>query len=179
MLRLRKLVRPARRTRGSSLIESLIALVILALVMVGILQMYSLALLVNKGSEARTVMTYRCQQVVENVRLAYYLQNRAQTAMRTNAGLPLLSPTMTSTTVALPYTAAELAAAPFWGPAGADVMEGDGPFRISVLVENIPANANPPNYTIKVTCLPDTASLRRFFGAGVTAKRIEYVAQVY
>ncbi len=70
--------RPSRRpARGSSFVEVLLAMTIMALVLVGILQMFSVSLVINKGSAARTQMLFRCQQVVENIRYFYFLNRNA------------------------------------------------------------------------------------------------------
>ena len=46
---------------------------IMALVLVGILQMFSVSLIINKGAAARTQMLFKCQQVVENIRWYYFV----------------------------------------------------------------------------------------------------------
>lgn len=168
-----------RRTRGSSLVETLIAMAILALMMVGVLQMFSLSLLVNKGSEARTLMTFKAQQVVENIRMAYYLANQVppQPAMGMDLGLfTSISPpyiTATSTPVQIPSSSTA------WGPTGANVVEPNGPFDVFYTITN--GGGTPPQWNVTVTCLPtsDTSAARRFFGPTVAVKRVDYVAQIF
>jgi len=62
-----------KRERGSTLLEVLIALLIFLILMLGVLQLFSLAFVVNEAAMARTEMTYKCQQVVENMRYLNYL----------------------------------------------------------------------------------------------------------
>jgi hypothetical protein len=66
----RRTGRRARGRRGSGLIETLIALEVMTLAMIGILQLFSLSILVNGVAAARTVMMFKAQQVVENMRIA-------------------------------------------------------------------------------------------------------------
>src|ERR1035437_5780445 len=88
--------------RGSSFVEVLLAMTIMALVLVGILQMFSVSLIINKGAAARTQMLFKCQQVVENIRWYYFVtQNKLATPLGT--GIPALG----EVTVDLPYLGSE------------------------------------------------------------------------
>src|SRR5450756_280154 len=78
-----------RARRGSSFVEVLLAMTIMALVLVGILQMFSVSLIMNKGSAARTQMLFKCQQVVENIRW-YYFVTQNSLATPTGTGIPAL-----------------------------------------------------------------------------------------
>ncbi len=53
---------------------------IMALVLVGILQMFSVSLIINKGAAARTQMLFKCQQVVENIRWYYFVTSHSLAA---------------------------------------------------------------------------------------------------
>src|SRR5450830_247812 len=88
-----------RARRGSSFVEVLLAMTIMALVLVGILQMFSVSLIMNKGSEARTQMLFKCQQVVENIRWYYFV---TQHSLATPVGTGLI-PALAATTKSLPY----------------------------------------------------------------------------
>jgi hypothetical protein len=179
-----------RRTRGSSFIEVLLAMTIMALVLVGILQMFSVSLVINKGSAARTQMLFKCQQVVENVRLFYYLTRQGSTtppgitesghvsgtAMTTPGALPDVLGNVSKSF--LPYKASESAASwAYWGPAGANVMEQEnGPYKISYTV----VRDNVQNlWVITVSATPtDVATATRYFGVDLkSGKRVDYVAQ--
>src|SRR5450759_3572052 len=90
---------PSRR--GSSFVEVLLAMAIMALVLVGILQMFSVSLIISKGSAARTQMLFKCQQVVENIRWYYFVTSHslATDAVIGNTGIPALG----AATRDLPY----------------------------------------------------------------------------
>ena len=159
--------------RGTSLIEVLIALLILFFLMIGILQMFAMAYLVNLGSAARTEMTYKCQQVAENVRYLRFLQNQ---------GVVVSAPTGISFaegTYALPYTSGELSGS-FWGPNFANVVEApDGPFRLSVTIQDGDTAGEPGMWIVTANATPVlTPGLRRYKGAGLANKRVDYVAHI-
>jgi hypothetical protein len=177
-----------RSTRGSSFVEVLLAMTIMALVLVGILQMFSVSLVINKGSAARTQMLFKCQQVVENVRLFYFLaKSGAPTpglitenphadgaAMSTPGALPLGLNNVAKTF--LPYGSTDATWA-YWGPAGANVMEQDnGPYKISYTIAQ---DTVQRMYVITVSATPtDVVGATRYFGIGTqSGKRVDYVAQ--
>jgi hypothetical protein len=173
--------RARRPRRGSSFVEVLLAMTIMALVLVGILQMFSVSLIVNKGSAARTQMLFKCQQVVENIRW-YYFVTRSGLASPVGTGIPALG----AVTVNLPYTTGQLAALPFWGPTGANVMEApDGPYQISYTIVNDVTQqlqGTPPLnvWVITVSAVPtNVAGATRYFGISTSGsgKRVDYVAQ--
>ena len=164
--------------RGSSFVEVLLAMTIMALVLVGILQMFSVSLIINKGSAARTQMLFKCQQVVENIRWYYYV---------TSNGLALpvgtIIPALAAGTVNLPYVGTDAGYA-FWGPTGANVIERDsGPYKISYTIVNdlnqqLKSGVNV--WVITVTAVPtDIAGASRYLGIGTNGggKRVDYVAQ--
>jgi hypothetical protein len=166
------MARPRVSRRGSSFVEVLLAMTIMALVLVGILQMFSVSLIINKGSAARTQMLFKCQQVVENLRWFYYVTQHSLAAP-TGTGIPALAPI----TVSLPYAGTEPEWA-FWGPAGANVMEApNGPYQISYTI----ASDDTQNvWVITVSAVPTSvAGATRYFGISTTAggKRVDYVSQ--
>lgn len=193
--------RAANGRRGSTLIEGLIAVAILGFITFGVLEMFSLSMLVNKGSEARTIMTFKCQQVVENIRLAYYFANAAPSkpdylnylncgdfsssaSCATPVGLPFpIGTTLTRASPAiscpLPYDGTE-GAFPAWGSDGANVFEvANGPFKMTVTITPNALPGTPAMWDVTVTCLPtDVATAKQFFGAGIKPKRVDYVAQI-
>jgi prepilin-type N-terminal cleavage/methylation domain-containing protein len=180
-----------RARRGSSLIEVLISLAIMAIVMVGVLQMFSVALVVNKGAAARTHMQFRCQQVVENLRYYYFLARRnlptpdsaTSATGGDNTGIPWPMP-VAATTYDLPYNqTADATRWAYWGPAGANVMETEnGPYKLSYTIYQQAAGDDQRNagmWIIRVTAVPtDVVSSQQYFGIGPkNAKRIDYVAE--
>ena len=177
-----------RRTRGSSFIEVLLAMTIMALVLVGILQMFSVSLVINKGSAARTQMLFRCQQVVENIRYFYYLNRNATptpalltdtghvtgSAMAVPGTLPI--PLSEVAQTFLPYVSTD-ATWTYWGPTGANVLEQEsGPYKISYTIKQDPAQNV---WVITVSAIPtDVATATHYFGIGLqSGKRVDYVAQ--
>jgi Tfp pilus assembly protein PilV len=166
-----------RSRRGSSFIEVLIAMTIMALVLVGILQMFSVSLVVNRGSAARTQMLFKCQQVVENIRWYYFV---TQNSLATPAGTGI--PALGAVTVNLPYLGTEPEWA-FWGPTGANVMEAaNGPYKISYVIQQDAAqNVLPLSaWVITVSAVPtNVAGAARYVGISTqgSGKRVDYVAQ--
>ena len=169
------------KSRGSSFVEVLLAMTIMALVLVGILQMFSVSLLVNKGAAARTQMLFKCQQVVENIRWYYYVTSRSL-AVPLNTGIPALG----AATVNLPYVTTD-AGWDFWGPQGANVIEVDnGPYRITYRIENDAAqslNDGVNVWVITVSAVPTNVAsspgATRYLGIGTNGggKRVDYVSQ--
>lgn len=176
-----------RRTRssqeGSSLLEVLIALLIMLFLMVGILQMFSMAYVTNLGSAARTEMTYKCQQLAENIRFLAYL-NKNGFAMPAGTGVtfPL---TATTTPVNLPYTSSELTSDPYWGPDQAAVIGGANmPYRLSYQIADggdasLGTGPAPGFWIITVSSTPNQSSASpRYMGIGISHKRVDYVSQI-
>lgn len=180
--------RVGRGDRGSSLIEVLVAIAILALMMVGILQMFSVALVTNYGSAARTEMTYKAQQVVENLRLIYFFARQGNNTLATAAGVPTTIVSTGTTPVLLPATSTDSTTTltwAYWGPGGANCVEADNPpYRLGYSVTDggafwiVTATATPvdnPAAPIGATPLPGG---RRYLGEGSKVKRVDYVAQL-
>lgn len=185
-----------RGRRGSSFIEILIALAIIAILMVGILQMFSLALITNLGSAARTDLLYKAQQVVENLRLVYFLQSpngEGNDAARVAAGVPG-SIAATAVPIYLPYFDGDTTTSlnwAHWGPDGFNIVEADRlPYRLSYTVEDRNLNF----WLVTVTATPvDNPTLladgtlpavtaaenpRRYLGLGSKLKIVTYSAQI-
>lgn len=153
--------------------EVLIAMAVLAMLMVGVLQLFSLSFLTDSGSAARTDMTMRAQQVAENLRYLHLLRSRGQ-AVPADTGLPAAPSDGLRT--ALPWTGTEDTWA-YWGPAGANVFEqARPPYRISYTYTTSPT-AEHWFVTVTVTSENAPAGLT-YVGSGAQAKRVEYVFQV-
>src|ERR1035438_8683762 len=160
--------------RGSSFVEVLLAMTIMALVLVGILQMFSVSLIVNKGAAARTQMLFKCQQGVENIRWYYYVTSNSLAAPG-GTGIPALG----STPVNLPYDGTEPEYA-FWGPTGANVIErANGPHQISYTIKDDPLqtlNTGAVVWVITVSAVPtNVAGAAHYLGIGTNGggKRVE------
>jgi hypothetical protein len=176
-------------SRGSSFVEVLLAMTIMALVLVGILQMFSVSLIINKGAAARTQMLFKCQQVVENIRWYYYVTSHSLATPLTTGIPPYATVSVgTPVTVNLPYVTTDPEYA-FWGPAGANVIERDnGPYKISYTIVNDggvggQALQNGVNvFVITVSAVPTDiaggSGTVRYLGIGQkSGKRVDYVAQ--
>ncbi len=160
------------RERGSSLIEVLIALFILMILMIGILQMFSVAYMVNLGAAARTELTYKCEQVTENIRFISAII-KGGGAAPANSGFP--NP-IAAGTYNLPYLGTEPEYA-YWGPAGANVVSGTGePYRLSYTIVAEGATF----WRITATAVPNknSAQGRLYGGAGISGKRVDYVSRI-
>jgi len=149
---------------------------ILSIMVAGILQLFSLALLASAGAAARTELLFKCQQVVENVRFCYGIGRRSP-PLPPPAGAGVPNPIVAGTTY-LPYKDTGLPWT-YWGPNGANVMEEEnGPYKIFYTIERSSGNPNAL-WIITVSAVPtdDAAAARRFFGLTFkTLKRVDYVA---
>jgi hypothetical protein len=151
---------------------------ILSIMVAGILQLFSLALLSSAAAAARTDLLFKCQQVVENVRFCYALTRRNPPGTPPAAsGVPAV---LAAGTHNLPYVATDAGWA-YWGPAGANVMEdpAGGPYQIQYTIA--PSSGNTVFlWVITVTAVPtprNVTAARRFFGLTLDdRKRVDYVA---
>lgn len=159
--------------KGSSLIEVLVALLIMLFLMIGILQMFALSYMVNLGSAARTQLTYKCEQVMESMRYFSYLSHEGL-ALPANTGISFAEGTYD-----LPYTGSSVASS-YWGPTQADVVEGpDMPYRLSVQIEDGDKHGVADQWIVTVSAYPSQAQgARKYLGAGIERKRVDYVAQL-
>ncbi len=179
-----------RRASGSSLIEVLIAMAILAMLMVGVLQLFSLSLVTDFGAAARTEMTMKAQQAAENLRYLHFLASQAL-PLPPDTGVPA-APTV-GTTYFLPWDQATdavpsgVASWPawwaYWGPAGANVMEqAKAPYKITYRYDN---SATPSFWTLTVTVRPAQAAGVKpalgylLYNPSADAKKVDYVLQVH
>lgn len=168
-------LRAADRRRGTTLIEVLIAMAILALLMVGVLQLFSLALVTDSGSAARTDMSAKAAQVAENLRYLHFLRSQGG-AMPGNNPLAVSPLPAVGVTVSLPWDGTETTW-PYWGPAGANVIEQTRPpYRISYTYS---ASTTPGYMFVTVTVVSATAPTGlNYLGPGAKVKRVDYVCQV-
>jgi type II secretory pathway pseudopilin PulG len=167
--------------RGSSLIEVMVALMIMLFLMIGVLQLFSMASLVSMGAGARTEMTSKAQQVVENMRYLQYLTKPIPT------GLGQAIPTgLGSTGFTFPIAAAtsgtlDPTANAYWGPTGANVFPTSGsnntPYEISYTIQD--GSPSGIFWLVTITVEPTSVSgARRYLGEAITHKRVDYVAQI-
>lgn len=170
---MRRTDRARRRPRGSSLIEVLIAMAILAVLMVGVLQLFSIALLTDSGSAARTDMTMKAQQVAENLRYLHFLRKEGG-ALPGSTGLP--ASVTNGLKVDLPWIGTEPGWA-YWGPNGANIFEqAKPPYRISYRYNT---SGTPGYWFVTVSVVSENAPTGlTYLGSGAKVKRVDYVCQV-
>ncbi len=145
--------------RGLTLIEVLVAFFILFVVTLAVLQLLSMAYLVNLGSQTRTDLTYRAERVVETIRLQRYRISIGATA---DACCPVGA--SSSKTI----SASDAGCMPFWGPLGANVVETGARYVL---------NYNITNNAVTVEALPQTSGSNVYLGPAAT-KVVVYVAQL-
>jgi hypothetical protein len=158
--------------------------------MVGVLQLFSVSLVTNFGSASRTELTYKAQEVVENLRLIYAMQRAAVPTLVNNSGVPAALGSVLDTPIYIPYQAAGDAPSTslkwaYWGPAGANVVDAENlPFRIFYTVQ---AGPSPAYWLVTVTATPadnptlglvTPTSARRYQGSNNKLKTVSYVAQL-
>ncbi len=179
----RRTGRERRGERGLTLVEVLIAFAILAMVTLGILALFSYSLGVNMGSLARTDLAYRCERVVETVRVQntlnqLYLAGKLSwltsnphddTCCPLEAGTYPIPPSGCTTT--------------FWGPvaasdppyAGAAVTEINPPYTLSYTIA-----AGPTGRTVTVTAQPMSPGSggAQYVGSGIFTKAVSYAGEL-
>ncbi len=159
--------------KGSSLIEVMVALLIMLFLMIGILQMFALSYMVGLGSAARTELSHKCEQVMESMRYFSYLSHQGL-AIPANTGVSFATGTYD-----LPYTGSAVDSS-YWGPKGADVVEGpDMPYKLSVEIQDGDSHGVPDQWIVTVSAWPaEVPGARKYIGAGIQHKRVDYVAQL-
>jgi len=151
-----------RRQRGESLIEVLVALAILLLVLVSILQLFSLSLLSFHATSAHRDMMRRAQEVVEIFRLVVSTNDTSNTS----GILPLSARTMQ-----LPRSSSDTGYS-FWGPSNFDVVKEGSPYQITVNI------ADGGDWLITVFVEPKTATGGKEYLGPVSRKGVRYAARI-
>lgn len=124
------------RSRGTSLLEVLIAMAIMTFLVIGILQMFFVALNLSASSSTRTQLTYKAQQVAEQIRYLHYVAQQYGDA-QIPSWASYLGQTMTQGSYPLPYTTSDLSgtSGTYWGPQGVNVIEGaQMPYKLSYTI---------------------------------------------
>lgn len=132
--------------RGTSLVEVLVSLLIFMFIMLGVLQLFSLSLLNDRASEARTDMTHRAQSVMEVIRTV-----NATGMSGTSGILP-----MTVGTRNLPESFAD-PGYDFWGPEGQGIVESGPRCRMSYVLTDAGTM-----WVVTVIAVPNTGTGRRY-----------------
>ncbi len=153
--------RKAKGQRGVSLIEVLVAFFILFVVTLAVLQMLSMAYLVNLGSLTRTDLTYRAQRVVETIRLQHY-----RVFLLGSTAADACCPVAVGSTATVSLAGACNA---FWGPDGANVMETNARYSLSYRIDS--------GGSVTVNAVPLTSGVNLYLGPTAN-KAVVYVAQI-
>ncbi len=148
--------------KGESLVEVLAALAILLFILVGVLQLFTMALLSFHGTSAHAEMVRRGEAVVEVIRLV-----RSSGVSGTSGILPLAAGTRQ-----LPVAASD-AGFNFWGPAGFAIIENEAMYRVSYNISDGGAQ-----WVVSVFVEPNTASTGNKYLGSVGGKVVRYAARV-
>jgi hypothetical protein len=161
----------------------------MAVLMVGVLQIFSLALITNQGSAARTDLTYRAQQVVENLRMIQYFAKNGNTAPADRFGVARISSTTGTYSIQPTVAVAISPTNSEWQKAGV-VGDDTDPFRISYSVTALTGAGAPAwadtFYSVVVTATPVNApgstvpaNAKLYLGGDRSSiKQVTYVAQL-
>jgi len=165
--------RENRRERGSSLLEVLIALFVLFVLTIGVLQMFSLAYLQNMGSAARTEMTYRAQQFVENLRYLNYLNKNGLT-LPAHTGITFPLTAGTSMTTIDPSASTWWASDAGTNYGRAAVVDTTSSYTVSYQI----SNGDPGFWRVTVMVTPITTGTKRYLGIGMKHKTLTCAQQI-
>lgn len=147
--------------RGSSLVEVLASLVILLFVMLGTLQLFTMALAVDRVTDAQTEMTTKAHTVVEIIRLVNSTQQAG-----TSGILPL------GEGVRVLPTASYETGFDFWGPSGFGVIDTDSRYSLSYQVAD-----GGTEWIVTVMARPNEGSGAVYLGPKAH-KGVQYAAHV-
>jgi Tfp pilus assembly protein PilV len=167
---------PGRRgsERGVTLIEVLIAFLLMFITTLAVLQLFSMALGVNMGALARTDLSYAAEKTVETIRIQQALSLLTPAANNTTCCPLGVYTSGTATTYTIPTgTNCDQ----FWG-------NGGGAMAFSAGIYN--ANAKfTLSYTIvgrgtwrEVTVIAEPKTKKSYLGLSTTGKVVRYVAQI-
>ncbi len=162
--------------KGSSLIEVLIALFVLMVLLIGILQMFSAAFVINQKSSLRTLQAYKCQQIAENVRMARII-TVANGVPPLNSGIQFTD----GFTYAMPYMAGDDGWT-YWGPAGANIVEEEeAKYRLYYRMgQEVDPAGGAPVWNLTVTAV-EASKLNdgeNPYDDRPNLRRVEYVTQM-
>jgi len=148
--------------RGESLVEVLIAMAILLVILVGVLQLFTMALLTFHSNTAQREMTRKAETVVEVIRLI-----NATQATGAHGILPMAVDTR-SLPVNSSYTGWD-----FWGPDGFAVVEENARYRISYQITDGGAD-----WVVSVFVEPNSSGSGGSYLGSVGGKAVRYAARI-
>lgn len=148
--------------KGESLVEVLAAMAILLAILVGVLQLFTMALLSFHGTSAHGEMVRRAEAVVEVIRMV-----RSSGVTGTSGILPLAAGTRQ-----LPVASID-AGFDFWGPAGFGIVEDEARYRVTYTVSD-----GGPQWVVSVFVEPNTGSTGNKYLGSVGGKVVRYAARI-
>lgn len=148
--------------KGESLVEVLAALGILLAILVGVLQLFTMALLSFHGTSAHGEMMQRAEAVVEVVRLV-----RSSGVSGNSGVLPL-----TTGTRQLPVASSDTGY-DFWGPAGFAIVEHEAKYRVSYEVTD-----GGGDWIVSVFVEPNSATTGAKYLGSAGGKAVRYAARI-
>ena len=175
-------VRKLERERGASLVEVLVALLILMVIMVGVLALFSSALVSDRAAEARTELSFKAEQVVETLRMANAIAKRSPSSVPSS-----LSSSVTGQVfpIAAQTSFLDLPEGPsdshwgFWGPPTSNapnamgIMSKDGRYSLGYQITDGDTSGNPGMWVVAVTAR--SRGVKGYVGAG-SFKVVRYVS---
>lgn len=156
--------KPRRGQRGLALAEVLVAFFLLFVITLAVLEMLSMAFMVNQAAGMRTELAYKAQLVVEQLRIQSAIPGA-------NACCPLDA----GGVVVLPVDNACLAS--YWGPTAANIIEPEARYQIRYQVTDGPGGSR----FVVVEAAPTTVGGYRYLGEQqreATGKVVRYVAEI-
>lgn len=148
--------------KGESLVEVLVALAILLVILVGVLQLFTMALFSFHGTAAQGDMVRRAESVVEVIRMV-----RSSGVSGSSGILPLAASTRQ-----LPVASSDTGF-DFWGPAGFGILEDEARYRVSYAVTD-----GGPEWVVSVFVEPNRGTTGNKYLGSVGGKAVRYAARV-
>ena len=150
------------KEKGESLVEVLAALAILLFILVGVLQLFTMALLSFHGTSAHSEMVQRGEAVVEIIRMV------RSSGVSGNSGILPLAVGNRQLPVASTDTGFD-----FWGPAGFGVVEDQSRYRVTYAVAD-----GGTQWVVSVFVEPNTGNTGNKYLGSVGGKAVRYAARV-
>jgi hypothetical protein len=158
-------------------VEVVIALGILLILMIGVLQMFSMAYLTNLNAAAGTELTSKAQQTAEVLRWALYQEAYGSTVGVAPNALPVSALTGAPAPTGIAYTLPDTSSGAnwnFWGPSGVGVQTRPSPpYTITYTVED----NGGASKTVTVRVRAKTTGSNKYVGVAKQGKVVEYVVQ--
>jgi type II secretory pathway pseudopilin PulG len=158
-------LRTRRGETGLTLIEVLVAMALFFIITVSVLQLYAASVAINLGSSARTDLTYKCERVVETIRLIQALQHQNTPPGISGYGITLAD----GASGTLPTDPTNT----YWGTAGANVIDPNERYTLSWSVKD-----NTDFWAVTVVAKPRLTGSSQYTGIVIPTKVVRYVAQI-